>query len=169
MLKSNIIEIVLTFFIRSAEKGSFNGLPASKILKFSSISADIFRELEELVRDRHISCTFASVHMNPHIKRLPDLQTDTQIEILHKEGLDGVCLYPSSELVRGRADLSQWNDQPFSRALALVEPQLAFRAFDMAVLERYTSDPRYVVRFNDYMGDMSVTDDYFRSPGFLVD
>jgi hypothetical protein len=48
----------------------------------------------------------------------------------------------------------------------LSEPQLGFRAFDMAVLERYMGDPRYQINFSDHMGTMSITDEYFSSPGF---
>lgn len=58
------------------------------------------------------------------------------------------------------------DNRPFSKALALAEPQLAYRAFDMGALERYTSDPRYTVRFADYMGSMSIRDESFSDQDF---
>ena len=96
-----------------------------------------------------------------HIKRFPDLPIGEQLELLLDEPLNEFCLYPTASVVRPRVDLSAWRDRPFSQALLLAEPQLSFRAFDMGALERYVADPRYTVRFTDYMGWMSISDDFF--------
>lgn len=38
---------------------------------------------------------------------------------------------------------------------------MSFRAFDMGALERYVADPRYIVHFADYMGTMSIANEFF--------
>jgi len=55
-------------------------------------------------------------------------------------------------------------DRPFTRRLALGEPQLAFAAFDLAVLETYRNDPRYVFRAGDAGGMISISDEHYQSP-----
>ena len=102
-----------------------------------------------------------------HIKRLPDLPTSKQLELLGVEELDGFCLYPTEAEVRRCVEIATWHDRPFSKALLLAEPQLAFRAFDIGALEKYVADPRYSFEFNDYMGWMSIDDDSFRSEEHL--
>jgi hypothetical protein len=104
--------------------------------------------------------------VNMHIKRFPDLPVDRQRALLKTEDPNEVCVYPTSSEITKNIDITQWNDRPFSKALALAEPQLTCRAFDMGALERYTSDPRYTVHFADYMGSMSVTNEPFSDPGF---
>ena len=104
---------------------------------------------------------FSRWSVNIHIKRLPDIPIEEQLKLLIDEPLETFCLYPAASVVQARVDLSEWQDRPFSKALLLAEPQLSFRAFDMGALERYVADPRYIVHFEDYMGTMSVADDFF--------
>jgi hypothetical protein len=101
-----------------------------------------------------------------HIKRLPDIPIDRQRELLKTEDLTEFCVYPTGSEIAKNIDITQWNDRPFSRSLALAEPQLTYRAFDMGVLERYTGDPRYSVHFADYMGSMSIRDESFSNEQF---
>lgn len=166
MKQDPLLSEIVSFFIKSAEEGGFNGIVASALLRIVDDPERLKRHIETLINAKHISCAFAGAHINPHIKRMPDSPPDQQITLLHQEGLDATCLYPSADLVRSHADMNQWSNRPFSAQLALAEPQLGFRAFDMAVLERYTNDPRYKVHFSDYMGRMFITDEYFASDGF---
>ncbi len=101
-----------------------------------------------------------------HIKRLPDLPIDKQLALLKTEPLEEFCVYPTGSEIVKNIDVTQWNDRPFSKALALAEPQLAYRAFEMGALERYISDPRYAVHFADYMGRMYIRDESFCDQGF---
>jgi hypothetical protein len=113
-----------------------------------------------------VDCVFGRISLNPHIKRLPDLPTEQQIELLRSEDLRTCCVYPRSDEIIRHTDITRWNDRPFSKLLALAEPQLSFRAFELGVMERYVNDPRYTVHFADYMGTMSITDEYFASSDF---
>ena len=120
------------------------------------------------MRDGQITAVFSRLSVNMHIKRFPDPPIEEQIRLLADEPLETFCLYPTASTVKARVDLSGWQDRPFSKTLLLAEPQLSFRAFDMGALERYVADPRYIVHFADYMGRMSVTDDFFADARHLV-
>src|SRR5690606_19708623 len=119
--------------------------------------------LAGLIAEGKITAVFARTSVNMHIKRFPDLPMPGQLELLNSEELNAFSLYPTETEVRRRVDLSAWHNRPFSKALLLAEQQLEFRAFDMGALERYAADPRYIVHFADYMGRMSVSDDFFAS------
>jgi hypothetical protein len=163
MSKNHLVNAIASSFIASAERDGFNGAVASTLLRIEEKPERLRRAFAELIIDRKITAVFARNSVNMHIKRFPDLPVPSQLELLHSEELSAFSVYPTEIEVRRRVDLSAWHDRPFSKALLLVEPQLAFRAFDMGSLERYVSDPRYDVHFADYMGRMSIIDDFFKS------
>lgn len=167
MTADPLLSTVTEHFISSAESNSFNGLLAERLRGIIGASHDLRAHLEQLIAEGKVNCAFARVSINPHIKRFPDLDINEQIKRVHTEDFDTFCVYPSAQVIRQHVDVTQWDDRPFSKLLALAEPQLGFRAFDMAVLERYTSDPRYVIQFDDYMGYMSIKDEYFIDDAFI--
>jgi len=123
------------------------------------------RELiNALVRENKISLTFASHSGNPYIKRLSDLPVDDQLTRLAEEDLWTICAYPSPQAIRVAADLSTYGTRPFTRRLALAEPQLMPVFFDLQVLDRYYRDPRYHFDFHDYAGSISITTEHYDSP-----
>ena len=56
-----------------------------------------------------------------------------------------------------------YEQEPFKYHLALGEPQLSYRSFDLCVLEFYRNDPRYLYRTSDICGLISVRDEYYES------
>ena len=71
-----------------------------------------------------------------------------------------ICLYPSPIYLRNHRDVSELNGKPYTKMLSLGEPQLRFHFFEIDVLERYFTDPRYKFSFQDYSGLISCeTDD----------
>ena len=119
--------------------------------------------LVDLIKATKITLCFASVSVNPHIKRIPDLPTDNQVEIIEREGPAYVCAYPTSEVVNERVDASQYDDRPFSKELSLAAPQLTPVFFDIAVLGRYYDDPRYHFSFAGFGGSLGIADEFFLS------
>lgn len=162
---SDLENFVKAFFLRSAETGSFNGVRARDAL-IACGSSDLSRDpIARLVAADRIDCIFSRNDPNPHIKRMPERDRATQLALLQDEPLDTFCLYPSrSSLTEAVGDM--YRDEPFSRALALGAAQLDFTAFDLAALGRYRSDPRYNVTFQDYVGDMSVTNQAYEDEAF---
>ncbi|MCT7376350.1 hypothetical protein [Chelativorans salis] len=163
MPSDHLLNAITSSFIASTERDGFNGVIASTLSRIEEEPERLRNVLAGLITDGSITAVFARTSVNMHIKRFPDLPIPRQLELLRSEDLADFSLYPTEAEVRRRVDLSAWHDRPFSKALLLAEPQLAFRAFDMGALERYVSDPRYKVHFADYMGRMSITDDFFTS------
>lgn len=162
MAETPLLDAIATPFIESAKSDGFNGVVGSALLRIQRNPQKLRTELSALVRDGRVAAVFSRLSVNIHIKRFPDISIEEQLKLLAVEPLGAFCLYPAASAVKTRVDLAAWQDRPFSKALLLTEPQLSFRAFDMAALERYVADPRYIVQFYDYMGSMSVADDYFR-------
>ena len=167
MSSDPILSEIVSAFIESAQSDSFNGLVAASLLRFAGNSDRLRAHLETLVDEHKITCVFASAAVNMYIKRLRDLPIDRQRALLRTEDPEQFCVYPTYSEIEKRVDINRWNDRPFSKALALAEPQLDYRTFDMGVLERYTGDPRYSVHFADYMGSMSIKNEPFSDQGFL--
>ncbi len=80
----------------------------------------------------------------------------------------------SDENWKGLRYLEEWTDvaKQFDIAtgffeigslLALDEPQLSFKSFDLSILEFYRNDPRYVYDCDDISGRISVTNKHYQS------
>jgi hypothetical protein len=161
MTDDPLLDSISGSFIESAARDGFNGVAASSLQRLEPNQEKLRGTLSSLVRDGKITAVFSRHSVNMYIKRFPDSSVEEQLKLLIDEPLETFCLYPIASAVAPRVDLSNWQDRPFSKALLLAEPQLAFRPFDMGALERYVADPRYNVHFDDYMGRMSVTDEFF--------
>jgi hypothetical protein len=161
MAHTLLLDAIANAFIESAKRDGFNGVVASALLRLQANPEKLRAELSALIQNSQVTAVFSRLSVNMHIKRFPDLPIEKQLELLTEEPLEAFCLYPTASAVQARVDLSAWQDRPFSKALLLAEPQLSFRAFDMGALERYVADPRYLVHFADYMGTMSIADDFF--------
>lgn len=157
MVEHAVEVLVGEHFINS---GDFNGLLLKALLNgLSDLDANVTREaVIECVKRGRISCAFASVSVNPHIKRLRDLPIDDQIKLLESEPPEGVCLYPCPYLVRKLRDVDEYNDRPFTKKLMLAAAQLDWEGFDLGVLERYQNDPRHHFNFYDHSGTLSISD-----------
>lgn len=166
-IRSTIAQMLLAAithkFLTSAETNSFNGLRADLLLKIEADPLEIKSQLKHLTREQRITCVFVATQINMHIKRFPDLSVEDQLDYLDAESLEETCLYPTAATIQSSFDVSSWSDRPYSQELLIAEPQLSFRAFDLGALERYTSDPRYIVHFADYMGRMSIGDMSFEN------
>lgn len=161
MLES-ILNRIRDFFLAS---GDYNGILLSSLYQEIGVSwADMQSYLSELVRQNKISLSFASHTINPHIKRLPDLLVDEQLERLIKEDPNTICAYPSPGVIRDAIDISIYDTQPFTRRLALAEAHLTSVFFDLDVLDRYYRDPRFHFDFHDFAGSIRIASDHYDSP-----
>ncbi|MEK7452419.1 MAG: hypothetical protein AAB664_03700, partial [Patescibacteria group bacterium] len=64
----------------------------------------------------------------------------------------GCCVYPSKSHLATVVDARTYDGRPYTLALALGEPQLAYRALHLRVLEFYRNDPRYHYETDDVSG-----------------
>jgi len=156
-----ILKEITDFYLQSAD---FNGIPLSTLLeRVELLWPQLQQHLTELIEGGKVSLAFGSVQSNPHIKRFPDLPASQQIEKLREENPEGICAYPSAAVLEAVVDVSQYNDRPFTKRLALGEPQLLPVYFDLEVLDRYYADPRYDFLLYDCGGSISISDEHCES------
>jgi len=162
---------------------------------FNGFALDDFNEDPELARrganklllDGKIVLNFGDLHPNPHILAFEPEPTDTQIAKLNaihfappeyeelgpfrvQTNRTNCCAYPSKDHLRTFVDVSQYEGKPYTLMLALGEPQLGYRAFNLRILEFYRNDPRYSYQTDDIRGHISVRGDKEVDPtgAFLI-
>ncbi|QDU74254.1 hypothetical protein Pan97_12610 [Bremerella volcania] len=120
----------------------------------------VVETLIELILDNKIGVIFGADD-NPHIQRLGFGKPEDQSARISAE-FQEACAYPRPPLLEPAVDESKYINEPYKHALALGEPQLAFRVFDLSVLEFYRNDPRYLYYANDMSGRICISDDHFQ-------
>lgn len=148
---------IVDFYLTSPD---FNGIRTNVLLADSG--PDSLETLKKLVA-RGLVEVYSSAYDNPYIKRLPALSIFQQLGFLEEaaKGEEHVCLFPSIKTMRRRLPSNKYRTKPFSRFLALGHAQLEPVFFQLGVLGRYQSDPRYIFRFDGLDGHISVkTEDY---------
>lgn len=160
-LTARVRDAVTAFYRGSHD---FNGLPYTDLVRcVRGPDISVLRAVRALVRRGEISAIFGDIHPNAHIRALPDEPIASQLAKLAADS--NACLYPTEATLAKVVPADFHAERPFTRRLALGEPQLAYAAFDLAVLESYRNDPRYVFDVGDAGGMISVTDEYYESEG----
>jgi hypothetical protein len=168
-LEENIRNRVYKFFLKSND---FNGIPLRSISKEFKIDyKDSIDIIKKLVIDNSVSIQSST---NPHIIGFQHYPIESQLKILEdakditvtekkfgefsfsNENTEfPICLYPSQDYLKLNRDLSEYGTAVFTKLLALAEPHLSPRFFDIEVLERYANDPRFDFKFEHYSGRIS--------------
>lgn len=159
--RDKVRELVARFFIESRD---FNGIPGRTLVeRCGAARNDVVAALADLVPEAEVTVVTPSDFVNPHVKPWA-IPVDRQLAGLARGDLDRACVYPSSGLVRAIVDdMSQYDDRPFTKRLALAEGQLEPVFFDLSVLESYSADPRYRFTWSDYNGSIGLTDEHHGS------
>ncbi|MGA3323648.1 MAG: hypothetical protein ABSF45_04190 [Terriglobia bacterium] len=100
---------------------------------------------------------------NPHIKRLRSREVTKQIQALESRPATTVCLYPTTKHMKAVIRPHLFQSRPFTRLLALANPQIEPMFFELSVLDRYQSDPRYIFQFDGLDGHVSISDKHYQS------
>jgi hypothetical protein len=147
MTRNQLLARITKHYLESRD---FNGLP---------VDQDTPRgQVEQLIRTGLVSLNRGDRHPNPHVKAFAPEPVDEQLRKIAEAGIDG-CLYPEPIHLEKVVNKADYEGRPFSRCLALGEPQLSFKVFDLNVLEHYRNDPRYYFTIDDLHGRISVHDD----------
>lgn len=157
MTNDQLLKQVTRFYLESHD---FNGLPFSS---FGCSSEEMKRAVSELVKESRVTLNFGDIHPNPHIKAFESEPIKNQLNKM-ETSLADACLYPSKTVLAESVDRSKYEGCPFSLLLALGEPQLSFRSFDLSILEVYRNDPRYVYNSDDISGHITVISQHYKSP-----
>ncbi len=168
-MKKEIEHMVFNFFI---ESNDFNGIPLRSISEDLDIDYEESIDLiKELVDEEIISIQSST---NPHIVGFQHFEKKIQHKILdeakniivevqdmgdfkiaHENTEFPICLYPSKILLNEKSNLENYGNKFYSKQLALAEPQLTPKYFDIEVLDRYYNDPRFDFQFQDYSGKIT--------------
>jgi hypothetical protein len=154
-----VLNSVTKFYLESHD---FNGYPAYKLQEEYRLSNDEAKALiEELVSSGQVDVMLTG---NPHIKAFNALGIDAQIAGLRTvQFSEHFCLYPKPENLATLPELRQYNDRPYTMALARGEGQLAYRVFELSVLEHYRNDPRYFYENDSIHGSISGRNAFYES------
>jgi hypothetical protein len=155
----SLIEQVTRHYLDSRD---FNGLPVGELVTRKGMTLPKLRAaLRRAIQADRVCIVFGDRHPNAHIKAFDEDPKDEQLAKLKGESFLGACVYPSRSVLQDAVDRLRYEGRPFSLRLALGAPQLEYDVFDLAVLEAYRNDPRYLFDSNDIGGHLSIRDKYF--------
>lgn len=145
-----ILNEVTNFYLNSSD---FNGIPTNTLAENLGVDWQVLLvPLIELIRSDLVGVIYADASQNPHINRIGFEKTTTQIDKLGDDNPPHACVYPHPNHLKTVIDESLFEGQPYKLCQAVGEPQLAYRSFDLSVLEFYRNDPRYNYKNNDVSG-----------------
>src|SRR6266498_3208696 len=152
--RRTILRVVTGFYLG----GGFNGMPAITLAQKLGLKWDLLRNhLRHRIEEGLNGVLYGDDDVNTHILRLGFRSEESQIAGLTTGDLFHTCVYPRPKHLSSVVDASKYQDRPYELCLALGEPQLAYRSFDLAVLEFYRNDPRYYYSSDDVNGSISIT------------
>ncbi len=151
-----VLKQITDFYLNSRD---FNGIP---IKNLGEDIDEVKTVLIQLLDEDKIVLNFGDRHPNPHILALKPEPKEEQLEKLNN-GLD-CCVYPASKHLESFNIKDDYKDEPYRLGLALGEPQLSYRAFNLRVLEFYKNDPRFSYSVSGVSGSMSA-----KSNGNLIE
>jgi len=156
-LEARLLEQIVSYYLKSRD---FNGIPVDLLLKKQDHEG--IDGLKRLVRNGLVE-VISDAWDNPCIKRLPARETAKQIEVLEIKPAERAFLYPTQKHMRTVIHPRLYQNRPFTRLIALAHPQIEPLFFNLSVLERYQSDPRYIFQFDGLDGRVSITERHYRS------
>lgn len=177
-MEEKIRDRIYDFF---AESNDFNGIPLRNISEEFKIGYEESIDLlKKLVIDKSVSIQSST---NPHIIGFQHYPLDSQLKILESaksitadtqdfgeisisfENTEyPICLYPSQDYIKSKRDIKEFGTAEYTKLLALGEPHLSPKYFEIEVLERYSNDPRFDFKFSDYSGSISCKYDEHDNP-----
>ncbi|MGY5353618.1 hypothetical protein [Wenyingzhuangia sp. IMCC45467] len=168
-MKQKIEIKVFNFFV---ESNDFNGIKLRRLSSELGINyIECIDLIKELVSENKISIQSST---NPHIIGFQHFPIKNQLIVLEeakkikeikqtlgtftftREDTDTpICLYPTPDYLKENRNLDDYENAIYSKKLALAEPQLKPFFFEIEVLERYSTDPRFNFIFEDYSGSIN--------------
>jgi len=149
----SILKVITDFFISSR---GFNGISARGLFEKLEVEwQEFYESLCQLIEKDLAGVIYADVDENPHIIRTGFEDKNSQIKKLLISNLQQACIYPRPKHLEAVVNRNHFEGEPYKLCLALGESQLAYRSFDLAVLEYYCNDPRYNYENDDVRGKIS--------------
>ena len=155
--KNKILHEITRVYLESSD---FNGISAEQLSRRLGVRFNaLFDLLRELIAEKKVGVLYFNPFINPHIIRMGFESESKQIARLTNPETQAICLYPRPAHLEEVVNRSAYRDEPYKLALALGSPQLAYRSFDLSVLEHYRNDPRYMYENDDIRGHICYNSD----------
>ena len=150
------------------DDGDFNGLPLTALGNMFKLSWPALRHvlIVSIIAERgHV--LWGDVVVNPHINGTGYPSVAAQVKYLRtaKGPSAHACFYPGKDELYASIDIGDYSGRPYALELALGQPQLAFRVFDLQALECYRNDPRYSYDCSDISGSISISTEHSGETG----
>jgi hypothetical protein len=157
-----LMDTVTKHYLSSSD---FNGITLDALSEeLAFANTDLIDFVIPLIEDDRLGIVFPSTDVNPHILRVSVEAPEDQIEILKEyDHQYAAYVYPRPKHLSVVVDTDKYSGRPFLLELALGEAQLAFRSFDLSVLEHYRNDPRYTYSNDGVRGSISISSDFYDS------
>jgi len=159
MICDSLLDEVTNFYLKSED---YNGISVASLVARHG-EAKVRTCLSRLIDEGLVSVVFGDYHPNPHIRALPSEPTIEQRQKLDTQLFQQACVYPNTKHLTQLIDRTAFTDRPFELCLALGEPQLTYKSFDLSVLETYRNDPRYYYSYDDIRGLISAKNEFFET------
>jgi hypothetical protein len=157
---------VVTFYYLNLN--DFNGISAGELVETFNVDwPALCSPLQGLIAEGKVGALFADAEHNTHIIRVGFEAQEVQIGKLPTADLFHTCLYPRPPHLMEVVDRDKYATEPYKLCLALGEPQLDYRIFDLSVLADYRDDPRYCYSTDDIRGQIYIKTESYESPRFL--
>jgi hypothetical protein len=152
--KNVVLIVVARHYLKSPD---FNGISAIDLAAaLKTPWPALIEPLRTLVNNDQIGILGEGTDIDTHVLRMGFPSREMQIAVLDRPPSPHTCIYPRLKHLAKVVDPSKYADRPYRLALALGEPQLAHRVFDLAVLEDYRKNPRYRYWTDDVGGQICI-------------
>jgi hypothetical protein len=157
-LSKNLVLVVVTrYYLKSSE---FNGISVPELCETLKTSwSSIVEQLRTLVQNEQVGILAEGTDVDTHVLRMGFPSRELQLSYLDRPPSPHTCIYPLLKHLAKIVDPAKYADKPYRFALALGEPQLAYRVFDLSVLEEYRKNPRYSYWTNDVGGQICINEE----------
>ena len=156
-----LLEDVTGFYLNS---GDFNGIRGLELAhRLGQPWPDIKQIIASLIEKELVGVLDEKSDLNPAIIRIGFEPKDVQLKKLDNSNLKHTFIYPGTAHLKTAVDPFNYAGRPYVLELALGNPQLSFRSFDLSVLEFYRNDPRYSYENRDIDGLISIRDEFYKS------
>jgi hypothetical protein len=159
-----LLELVIDAY---SESSGFNGVLGSHLAELLDVDWEgVKPKIEDLIRSELVEIVHEDWFPNTHIKPFDPPPVSEQIRKLGDSTPTSLCVYPTTKALAAKRKPRRYSGRPYSSRLWRGEPQFRPVFFDLAVLDRYRTDPRYRFGFDDNGGFIGVKDAYFVSSEF---
>lgn len=155
VISKNVVLIVVTrHYLKSP---NFNGISAIDLATAVKTPwPALIEPLRTLVMNDQVGILGEGTDIDTHVLRMGFPSREMQLAQLDRPPSPHTCIYPRLKHLAKVVDPAKYADRPYRLALALGEPQLAYRVFDLSVLEEYRKNPRYRYWTNDTGGQICI-------------